>query len=84
MDLAQFLGLRHQRHSRETVCFADFGQHQVDSLYLRRAMIYEAVMTGKDGSCRWHKGLEGDVGEHRSVTDFAWMETSYSIHWLPF
>ena len=70
MGLAQSLGLRHQRHSRETVYFAGFDQHQVDNLYLRRVMIYEAVMVGKDGSCRWHKGQEGDVGEHRSVADF--------------
>ena len=44
MDFAPFLDLRHQRHSREMVYFADFGQHQVDNLYLRRGMIYEAVM----------------------------------------
>ena len=83
MDLAQFLGPRHQRHSRETVCFANFGQHKVDNLCLRRAMRYEAVMAVQDGSCRWHKGLEGDVGEHRSVAGFPWMETSYNIRWLP-
>ena len=84
MNLAQFLGLRHRRHSREMVYFADVGQHQVDNLYLRMAMIYEVVMAAQGGSCRWHKGLEGDVGEHRSVADFPWMETSYSIRWLPF
>ena len=44
MDLAQFPGPHHQRHSRETVYFADFGQDKVDNLCLRRAMIYEAVM----------------------------------------
>ena len=44
MDLDHFLGLRHQTHSRERVCFADFGQHKVDNLCLRREMIYAAVM----------------------------------------
>lgn len=83
MDLARSLGLRHQRHSRETVYFAGFDQHQVDNLCLRRAMIYEAVMAGKDGSCRWHKGQEGDVGGNRSVADFPQMEMSYNIRWLP-
>ena len=42
--LAQSLGLRHLRHNRQMVCFAEFGQHKVDSLCLRRVMIYEAVM----------------------------------------
>ena len=46
MYFAQSLGLRHLRHSREMVCFAEFGQHKVDSLYLRRRMNYEAVMAG--------------------------------------
>lgn len=42
--LAQSLGPRHLRHSRQMVYFAEFGLHKVDSLYLRRTMIYEAVM----------------------------------------
>ena len=83
MDLAQFLDLRHQMHSREMVYFADLGQHKVDNLCLRRAMIYEGVMAAQDGSCRWHKGLEGDVEEDRNVADLPWMETSYNIRWLP-
>lgn len=44
MGLDRSLGLRHRKHSRERVCFADFGRHKVDSLYLRREMIYEGVM----------------------------------------
>lgn len=44
MDLAQSLGLRHRRHSKERVYFADFGRHKVDSVYLRRVMMYEVVM----------------------------------------
>ena len=44
MDLDHSLDLRHRKHSRERVCFADFGRHKVDSLYLRRVMIYEGAM----------------------------------------
>lgn len=44
MGLTQSLGLRHLRHSRQMVYFAEFGLHRVGSLYLRRTMIREGVM----------------------------------------
>ena len=66
------------------VCFAEFGRHKVDSLCLRRVMIYEAVMAVKDGSCRWHKGLKRDVEEeHRSVARSPGTETGCNIHLPP-